>query len=223
MNKIKVLYDVAKVMREKDAFNGVIEVKASKDDVEIFYLNNEFSKDMAGGLTKAKITTVVDHDGKQLRHESTTEFSHQKHNEEGPWGCHNHRHFPMHKDHDHFHMHHAGMRGCGLKGRLDHLLAVLNALNNVKIMEQEDKSLLLSLDLTDIPDDLKQNIQQRVMERHHDHFGMKGFRSIEKGNLECRINKNNEVESIKLNLDGKLCENDEDHAVVCAAAVSFAW
>lgn len=89
MNKIKVLYDVVKVMRDKDAYNGVIEAAVSKDEVQVFRFNNEFSKDLAAGWTKARITTVIDHNGKQIKHESTTECNKKDESNHGKILCEN--------------------------------------------------------------------------------------------------------------------------------------
>jgi len=223
MNKIKVLYDVVKVMRDKEAYNGVIEAAVSKDEVQVAQFTNEFSKDLAGGSTRARITSVVDHHGRQLKHESTTEFSQKDENRRGAFGhC---GHFHGRLRHGHFNREAAGRHGPGLKGRLDWLLAVLNALNNLKVDEQADKSLLLSLDLTDIPEELQSNIKERFGHRQHGpNLGLKELHSIEKGTLECKVNPKNEVETLALKMNGKILgESDETHEVSCQAEIRFSW
>lgn len=221
MNKIKVLYDVVKVMRDKDAYSGVLDVAVNKDGAEVLQFRNEFSKDLNSGWTKARVTTAVDHQGKQLKHESSTEFNKGNGDDRhcGPCG------YFQHRRHRHFHKNHACMHGHGVKVKLDHLMAVLNALNNLKVVEQPDKRLLLSLDLTDIPEELKQNIQQRIMQKHHGMVSVcQGACSMESGTLECLVNHKYEVETIKVRVNGKLsCEDDESHAMACQANISFSW
>lgn len=222
MNKIKVLYDVVKAMREKDAYNGVIEAEVSKDEGRVLQFSNEFTKDLASGWTKARVTTVVDHDGKQVKHESTTEFHQKDGHHGGAFERCGHFHGRMRQEY--FYREHAGLSGSGLKGKLDRLLAVLSALNNLKVVEA-DKGLLLSLDICDLPEELKHNILERI--KHHRHAptpGFKGIRSVENGTVECKVNQKNEIETIELKLRGKyLGENDEHLLVSGRAVIRFSW
>ncbi|HWP95464.1 MAG TPA: hypothetical protein VN426_01300 [Syntrophomonadaceae bacterium] len=216
MNKIKLLYDVAKVMKEKNTLAGTINVRGTKDEVEALLFTNEFSKDLASGWTRAKITTIIDHDGKQLKHESTTEFKRGEGSEQGHCGC---------MKHHHFHSGHAQMHGCGIKGKLDRFMFALNALDNMKILEQEDNSLLVTLDLTEIPADLKEALQEKMMHQHPgQHNFMAGRHSLESAALECRINKKYEVEAITAKIKGKhLDEKDASHDVALDAAIRFSY
>lgn len=218
MNKIKVLYDVVKVMRDKDAYNGNIEATISKDEVQVAQFSNEFTRDLASGWTKARISTVVDHNGKQIKHESTTEFNQKDENRRSAF---------THCGHLHNHIRHGqwDQKHHGLKERLDGLLVVLNALNNLKVAEQADKSVKLSLDLTGIPEELQNKIKERLEHRHHaSNPNFKKIHSIKNGTLECLINPQNEVEIIELKLDGKVSgENDEAQEVSCRAEIRFSW
>jgi len=215
MNKIKVLYDVAKVMRAKDSLSGTINIAAAKDTAEAFRFVNEFSKDMVSGKTIAKISTVVDHDGKQIKHESTTEFKQNSDHGDGHHWC---------TRHPGFHHHHSGRHGIGLKGKLDRLIHVLGALNDMKIVEQDDKSLLLSLDLTGIPEDMREAFREIMLHKHHGPECLNGTHAIEKASLECKISKNYEVEIITASVQGKLVEdNEQNHDVVLNAAIRFTW
>lgn len=224
MNKIKVLYDVVKAMRDKESYNGVIEAVVSKDKVQVLQFTNEFSKDLASGWTKARVATVVDHDGKQIKYESTTEFNRKDGNHNASFGHCGLLHRRVR--HGNPGREHAGMHDSGLKGRLDRLLAILNALNNLMVTEQADQGLLLTLDMTDIPEELKQNIQARMRQRQHGpaDLGFKGLHSIENGTLECKVNKKNEVETIQINLNGKMAgEDDEVQDISCQAEIKFSW
>lgn len=214
MNKIKLMYDLARAMKDKDTLDGTVKLKVKKDGLEAFQMDNEFSRDFTNGWGKARISTTLDYEGKQFKHESTTEFNMNQDQEAGPHGsCRL------------FHKHHGGMHGGGLKGRLERIMALLNALNNMKVVEEEDKSIWLSLDLSEIPDDLQEALSARMMHRHHDRPGfLSGSPAIEKGSLECRISKNYEIETITVKLEGKLqAENHPDNDLTLDAAVNFAW
>ena len=57
------------------ALHGVLTAEAQKDRVNIFTIRNEFDKNLQTGLTKAKISTEIDYEGKMVKHESNTEFT----------------------------------------------------------------------------------------------------------------------------------------------------
>lgn len=76
MNKIKLMYSIAKTMKEKDHFNGSLQVECIKDPAKLFQMTNEFSKDLSSGMAKARIKTEMDYAGKSFKHESSNEFSH---------------------------------------------------------------------------------------------------------------------------------------------------
>ena len=61
MSKIKLLYDVFKTMKDKEAFNGDIKIEAIENEKKVFFLSNEFSTNKETGATKAKVTTEVDY------------------------------------------------------------------------------------------------------------------------------------------------------------------
>lgn len=53
MNKIKVLYDVFKTMKEKEVFKGSVKLEATKGDVKVLSFSNEFETDTKSGETKS--------------------------------------------------------------------------------------------------------------------------------------------------------------------------
>ncbi|MEN6325915.1 MAG: hypothetical protein ABFD18_06880 [Syntrophomonas sp.] len=215
MNKIKLMYDIARAMRDKDTLDGTAKLSLIKDGSEAFRLDTEFSRNFTDGWGKAKISTVLDHEGKKLQHESTTEFNRNQEQGNEPPGCKNHRLF---------HAHHWGMQGGGLKKRLNMIMTVLNALNNMQVLEQEDQSIRLSLDLNEIPEDLQEAFRTRLMKKHH-HQARPGFLQgsplMKKGSLECRVNKNYEIETVALKWEGELQEENlpVSNLILDAAAV----
>lgn len=209
MNKIKLLYDVVKTMQAKETLNGVAKVAVKKDQANIFSMQNEFAKNTATGQTKAKICTELDYEGKKVKHESTTEFSmpesdHDRHHE-----FFKHMHM-MHQ------MHHQGPTCCGgIKGKLAKLSLALGLLNSLEVVEQDNKGTLISLNLNELPEEMKACIRERMQhhenhhqhEHEHEHHGhgfLKEFFTMEKSNFSFKafVNKNYEVEKMLVTIDG---------------------
>lgn len=214
MNKIKLMYDVVKAMRSKDEFKGTVKVRGTCDSVEVLQFENEFQKNLTTGQTRAKITTVLDHDGKQVRHESSTELN----------GC-----FPQHGcgHHQHFHRLHSEHCRCGARGKLTKMAFILNAINNMKVEEQADKAVVVTLNLSEVPEDLKAEIHARMAEKHQGkECLMKGVTAVEnlKADLTVWISKNSEVERVLLAASGKLIkENNEAKAADLNAEIKLDW
>ena len=94
MNKIKVLHDVFKTMKDKEIFKGNLKLEAAKGEVKILSVSNEFETNTKSGETKAKLNLDIDAEGKKVKHESNSEF--------------NIKNCPHHKFHRGAHMHHHG-------------------------------------------------------------------------------------------------------------------
>lgn len=211
MNKIKVLYDVFKTMKEKELFKGNIKVEAAKGENKVFSFSNEFEVNTKNGETKAKLNVDLDAEGKKVKHESNSEF--------------NIKDCPHHKFHKGMHMHHHGMHGhCGLKGKLSKVTFVLNLLNNVQIEEIEEKY-IISLELKEVLKEIKDMHKdfhkgidnEKILEHHKQmHEGMnndfckkhhefiKEILCSEQSNplLKIYANKNNEVEKVEISAEG---------------------
>lgn len=208
MNKIKLMYDVVKTMKEKDVFKGTLKVEGTKGHERIVNFSNVFEKNNLTGQTKAKINTKVDCEGKKMKMENSIDC-------EMP-GCHGPHGFMKHIHHHH----HRGKIG-GIKEGLSKVAALLSILNSIKIEEQEDKSVLLSLDLADIPEDVIEGIHEKMHHglKHHEnlhgnhdhHMLMEEFHSMEKTdfNLKVLINEKYEIENINLEVKGDQT-NDEN-------------
>ena len=206
MNKIKLLYDVVKALKEKDILNGVASAEVEKDQVKIFYIKNEFQKNLLTMQTKANITTELNYEGKQVKHQSTTEFSHD---------CPDHG---MHRG-GFAHMHHIGRRHGSIKGKLSKIAFLLNLLNNVQAAEQENKTTLITLELSEIPEDIKTLLQEKMSHadyhKHDRNCFMKEFSTIESGNFSfaMTVNKSYEIEKIVITFDGIQNKEQEQHVV----------
>lgn len=220
MSKLKLMYDVINTMKDKEAISGALKVEGIKDQTKIANFTNEFEKNLATGETKVKLSTELDYDGKKVKHESQTEFTMQGCHRRGHHGFMNHMHHMNH----HHQGNHCGeqfdAQECGgIKAKLTKLAFVLNILNQIKLEEKEDKSVLLSLSLNEFPDEMKkafrERMSQRTMSEHHQHHGfMKEFFTLQEAKVELNvwISKNREVEKITLTVDGKqLNELNENH------------
>lgn len=214
MNKIKLLYDVVKALKEKDILNGVASAEVQKDQVKIFYIKNEFQKNLLTMQTKANITTELNYEGKQVKHQSTTEFT----NDCPDHGMHCGRFG---------HMHHIGRRHGSIKGKLSKIAFLLNLLNNVQAAEQENKTTLITLELSEIPEDIKTLLQEKMSHAdYHNHDRncfMKEFSTIESGNFSfaMTVNKSYEIEKIVITFDGIQNKEQEQHVVNIVADLQF--
>ena len=189
MNKIKVLYDVFKTMKDKEAFNGDVTIEAIVNEKKVFFLSNQFSTNNETGTTKTKISTEVDYEDNKFKHESTTEFNMK----------------------DHHHHNHGMLKHGNLKDKLSHVTFMLGVLNKIKVEEDGDKT-LLSLDLKEIIDEVKElhpKLDDKICEKmkedkSHHHVFIKEFIEMEAtdASLKVSINKTNEVEQVEIIANG---------------------
>ncbi|KUO64140.1 MAG: hypothetical protein APF84_08510 [Gracilibacter sp. BRH_c7a] len=238
MNKIKLMYDIAKTMKEKELFNGSLQVECVKDLSTVFQMNNEFSKDLSTGLTKANIKTKLDYEGKSFKHESSTEFTH-------PWNSHPHGHRNKGKHPHFYHFRHCGNGQCGhghsgLKGIFSGLTFAFDLLNRTEITEQPDNTILMTLEMDQLPKELQKMLTHKFKEEygeeqeqegtyrthHHGHSLMKELHALENPSLKLisRINKNNEIESIDVTLSGKQIDDQQEiHVLNLNAKITFLY
>ncbi|MDQ7092030.1 hypothetical protein REC12_00275 [Desulfosporosinus sp. PR] len=212
MSKLKLMYDVINTMKDKEAIKGILSLEGTKDQTKIFGFVNEFEKNLDSGETKLKISTELDYNGKKVKHDSQTEFTQQ--------GCHGHGHHMQHMQHGfmgHMHHHrqvslegHEDLKCAGLKGKLTKLAYMLNILNQIKVEEQADQSVLVSLSLKEIPDDLKKVFQERMnhhaIPEHREHHGlMKEFFTLQEPEVQFKlwVREAKDVERILFTVEGK--------------------
>lgn len=209
MNKIKVLYDVFKTMKEKEVFKGNIKLEAAKGDVKVLSFSNEFETNTKSGETKANINVDLDAEGKKVKHESNSEF--------------NIKNCPHHGFHRGMHMH--GVHGHGgIKGGLSKITFVLNLLNNVQVEEKDEKN-IISLELKEVFKEIKdmhkefhegideekimEHIKQmkegsnRDFHKHHEFIKKLLYSEDSDALLKIYANKNNEVEKIEISSKGE--------------------
>ncbi|MEG6523285.1 hypothetical protein [Desulfotomaculum sp. 1211_IL3151] len=223
MNKIKLMYSIAKTMKEKDHFNGSLQVECIKDQAKLFQMTNEFSKNLSSGMVKARIKTEMDYAGKSFKHESSNEFSH---------GQNPHRHEGFFKDR-HARFHHGCCGHFGLKDFFSKLTLALDLLERIKVEEQPDNTTRMTLELDELPKELqalkhsfrKEHRQgQEYHRHHHEHCLMKELHALENPNLAllATINKKNELECIDLKLSGKQAGGlEENHTLNIHAKLIF--
>ncbi len=160
MNKLGLLYDVVKRLKEQEKFEGALQVTVTKDQTKIFGMESEFLKNLQTGTTRSTVKTVFDCDDRQMKHESQTEF----HCKDGH-GFHGRGHHHGLPWHGHRLPHHG--QGRGAKGGLQRLAFGLQLLNQLKVEEQADQSLALTVSSKDLPAELRQEIVEHVSRHHH--------------------------------------------------------
>ncbi|MBJ6726706.1 hypothetical protein [Geomesophilobacter sediminis] len=214
MNKAKLLFDVARVLRNKEKITGVINAFAQKDEEEVFTLRNEFSKQ--GDVATTNVTCEVNLEGKRGKRESSTEFSGS-----GPC-CGSHlRRF--------FHHRHGTEGGNCVKGFFTRLSMVFGLFSAVKAEEKEGGAVLLSLNLSEVPEEVQAHLKERLNHRGgcHGHCELPdGPHTVESlnGLLLLTLNGAREIEKISLHLDGRVVDrNEQPHTMTATADVQFAW
>jgi hypothetical protein len=221
------MYDVVKAMKEKEVFIGYLEVEGKKDQTQFFTMKNEFEKNLVSGQVKVKINTALDVDGKQAKHESTSEFNMQN--------CCSGKHHHMRK---HFHSHCDDSESdcccSGLKGKLSAFAYILRLIDKVKIEELENSALALSLNIDEIPEDLMQHIHGKFQhcksdgesQGHKSCSCMNDMMSIEKPiiTLNMQLNQDRVIERIVVTAEGKTKDKqDKIYEISCKAELNLKW
>ncbi|SHK54852.1 hypothetical protein [Desulforamulus aeronauticus] len=223
MNKIKLMYNVAKTMKEKTLFQGSFQATCVKDQATVLQMDNKFSKNLSSGLTKATIKTEMDYEGKSFKHESSTEFTHTE-------DCHRRGHFLKGR---HPHFHHRDCGHFGLKGFFSKITVALDLLNRIKVEEQPDNTTLMTLEIDELPAEL-QALKTQLMEKHHHeqeqpthhhrHCLAKELHGLENPRLTlvATINKNNELSNAALTLSGQQAGTaGENHTLTVNAKLTL--
>lgn len=214
MNKIKVIYDVVKQMKSKEAIKGILKVEGLKDQKKVLEVNNAFEKNGQGCQMKGKTLVEVEKDGNKVMMENNIDFK-----KEGSFGGHEHRGH-MHHFH-HFHQHPHGMHENGMKFGWNKLTAALGLLSNINLEEDAEGAVKLSLASADIPEDMKREIKEMMKHgrEHHKHMAeghphpmcLKEFHNMEEADFDLMVSigKNREVNEISLVITGKTIDEDK--------------
>lgn len=194
MNKIKLMYDVITVLKEKEIFKGTLNVEARKDQEKVFTMVKEFEKNTVTGDVKSKVSTALDYEGKQVKHQSSTEFNRQDCCGEG------HANFIKHIHQRHKHP----KEGCGMKGKLAKIGLFLDILNKMKVEEQEDMGVVISIHMDELSGELKNIVKYKMdhkrveKDQQHPWECMEGCCPMENVNVDLtiRINKDHGIERV---------------------------
>lgn len=215
MNKIKAIYDVVKTMRDKKEREGIVQVNIEQDGQQLLKFKNEFQH-LEDGKTSCHLQSEWNCDGKEGRHESTTEFMRN-----GEGGCPFRRGF-KHGGHVHGH-------GPGFKNKADAILFFLRVLNELKA-EEQGENILFSLVLDDEVKKIKEKMQVKL-EHHHKFHGqghplkgilMEKVMLMEKPQIRLNVisSKTIGVEKVIVSIRGTF-EKDGTHELKAIAEVNF--
>ncbi len=224
MNKIKIIYDAAKKMKEKDFIKGVLKAEGLKNQNMFFSLNTSFEKNTQTNQTKGKSLLEADYDGKKMKIENTIDCEGNGYSRHHQFMKH------MHKCHNH------EIHQAGFKERLGHLTTLLGLLSSIKLSEKEIGLKVISLDSFDFPEDIKKCLEEKMKYgcKHHEHMTendqhhilMKEFHSIENAvfNLKVFINREDELEKITFTVTGNQSnEKNQTQEMQLSADLSFEW
>jgi hypothetical protein len=219
MNKLKLLYDVARTMKAKEKVDGVLTAQVRKDQEEVFSLRNEFGKNSIGEAT-TKVSCELNLEGSKVKRESLTEFSAAGDCQQGGGllGKLFRRHHHHNKD-----------ECCGIKGIFTRISFALGILSSLQAEGLDDGGAVVSLDLSDVPEDMKIQLLEKMNPKHacHSHCGFlaesDALETLD-GVVVLTVNKGREIEKITVNLDGRVQNADsESHNLAASAEVLFAW
>ncbi|MDF2878057.1 MAG: hypothetical protein K0S30_1153 [Clostridia bacterium] len=230
MNKLKVIYDAVKIMKDKEAIKGVFKAEGVKGEAKLFSINNTFEKTSAGCQTKGKTNIEVECDGKKMKMENSIQFE-----TEGSgrgYGFRKHMH-GFHNNCSH------GMHGGSLKEKLEGITALLGILSSIELSEKEGGAAVLVLKSADIPQEIKAGIQaklkdglehhKQMMENKQHPMCMKELRDMENIEFELMlvINPNKEIEKITVDISGVQKDEKDEKAeaqeVKLTADLSLEW
>ncbi len=215
MKKIKLLYDVARTMKNMAKIDGVITVDVRKDQEAVFSLKNTFEKDETGKV-KAAISAKTNLNGEDLTRESTTEFTLT----EGHGPCMMWK--SLHGRHD--------AAGChGIKGVFHRISVVLGILSSLKVEDQPNGAAVISLNLSEVPDEIKTMLREKMQQKHAAHPDcccMQGCKNIEmlNGLVVITVNGKHAIDKVTVNLDGRSQDaENKEHTMAATAELQLAW
>ncbi|BCS55065.1 hypothetical protein [Geobacter sp. SVR] len=216
MNKIKLLYDVTRAMRNQKKISGVLQAQIRKDQEEIVSLRNTFETGEAG-KTRITASSELNLDNGHVTRESTTEFDFPGHDRPGCGMLHRL-----------FQRHHGSHGCCGIRGLFGKLSLVFGILSSLKVEEKGDGAAVISLDLDELPDELSKMFLDK-MQYKNDCLAHHGFLKEHlkaeslNGTLVVTVNRDRIIETITINATSAARdENDARHTMAADAEVRFA-
>lgn len=222
MNKIKLLYDVVKTMRDKETLAGKLTVEGQKDHNRVFALTNEFTKNNSTGQIKADINVEAEREGHAFKHRSQTEFVHG----------YGHRHERHGERMRRWHHGHEEQHGGMWKHKWNRLAFAMHVLNELNVKEQEDGGAELTLELNECPPELRRHLQEKWDSRHKGHAStphaafpaewLMAENPLLK--LNVRLNANREIERVRLSVEGTAPDEEKkQHELFLCAELELNW
>ncbi len=215
MNKIKLLYDVTRAMRNQEKIGGVLQAHVRRDQEEIASLRTTFETNDAG-KSRIAVSSKLNLDGGHVTRESTTEF-------DFPGQCHSGSGMVRGL----FHRHHGAHGCCGIKGVFTRLSLAFGILSSLKVEEKGNGAALVSLDLSDVPEELATMLLEKMQFKNDclmHHGILKERHKVEtlNGTLVITVNKDHIIETITANLESTaLDDNSGRHTLAAIAEVQF--
>jgi hypothetical protein len=219
MNKIKLLYDVARTMRGKEKVAGVLTAQVRKDQEEVFSTRTEFGKS-ATGEASAKVSCELNLDGSRVKRESVTEYSPAGDCRLGGG---------MFGKLFHHHHGHGAKECCGIKNFFTKISFALGILSSLQAEEQGNSGAVISLNLSDLPEELKKLLLEKMNQKHacHSHCCILTESDVLEaldGVIVLTVNKGREIEILTINLDGRVLNGaGEPQTLAASAEVRFSW
>ncbi|QJW48225.1 hypothetical protein HA075_22470 [bacterium BFN5] len=217
MNKLKLLYDVVTTMKAKEVISGIFQAEVEKDQVSLFSIQNEFEKNLTTGKTKAKVTASLDVEGRNERLDHHGRLGFDSHE-------HPHAHFGRH-GHFFHRGHHRDLRGGFAKMAFG--LSILNAL---QITEQPDQTLVMTIQSSDLPAEMKQLLAERInhggLHHHPKHAIMKELCNLKDfdSTTTLILNKNRELDKIIITANGTQADpQGVSHKLNAKIECAFVW
>lgn len=214
MNKIKLIYDIARIMKNQEKLGGILQVKVRKEQEEVFTLQNEFEKDFAG-KGKMAVAMQLDLDGRHVSRQSTTEF-------DLPGGC-------CHGAGGLRRFFHGRQEECGgFKGFFSRLSLAFGVLNSISAEEGENGAAAVSLNLVDLPDEMRACLKEKMQQKaaHCSRHGFPECGEVEslQGRLVVSVNEGRRMEKITFKLEGSMQDAERGLLPITAdGELLFAW
>ncbi len=211
MNKIKIIYDTVKKMKNRDAVKGTLKVEWLKDQERMIEVGTSFERNGQRFEAKGKTVIESDCDGKKMRLENNIDIMKE--------GCCEHHH-------GHRLLHHPDCSH-GMKGGFNKLTAALGILSSIKLEEKADGAVLLSLESGSIPEEIKTDINEMMKHCHEGHENMEGrhqhcafmkeLHEMEKKDfsINIQISKDRNIEKIEIRVKGE----NTDHQLKLSADI----
>lgn len=197
MNKLKVIYDVFKTFRDKTIYSGDVNLEAKKDDVVIMNALANFEKDTNQNTCKANVDFNYNYNGKEF---SLSKKIESKGNEDCCFAD-----FAK-KIHEKLHL--QCCNKSGFKNKLDKIILIFGLISSIKMTENKDDSVELSLSMSDLPEEIKMSICKCLSEKQNCCVSEKCCIFDEIHQMENKevkvsllINKKSEIVKIDLNVN----------------------